>query len=113
MTTRPADTATLTALQDQRAETMARIDRLKSEMKDTVIQLDHIEATMRMFDADIDFTKFGARKVLPVDHAQHGEITRIFLAALVDAGRPLSMAALIETIILARGLDRTDPAVRQ
>ena len=42
-----------------------------------------------------------------------GEVTRIFLAVLVDAGPPLSTATLIETIILARGLDRTDPGVRK
>jgi hypothetical protein len=40
-------------------------------------------------------------------------VTRIFLEALADAGRPPSTATLVERIIQARGLDRTDPTVRK
>jgi hypothetical protein len=109
----PTESETLTALQEQRLGIMSKIETLKTYLKDTVIQLDHIEATMRLFDPDIDFTKLGARRVLPVDAAAHGEVTRTFLAALVDAGRPLSTAALVERVIMARGMDRTDPAVRK
>jgi hypothetical protein len=107
------DTETLAGLQEQRAGIMAKIEALKLQLKDTVVHLDHVEATMRLFDPNIDFRTLGARKVLPVDAAQHGEVTRIFLAALVDAGRPLSTANLIERVIEVRGLDRTDPAVRK
>jgi hypothetical protein len=92
---------------------MSKIAALKAHLKDAVVELDHLEATMRLFDPEIDFARLGARKDLPVHAAQHGEVTRIFLAALVDAGRPLSTAALVERIIQARGLDRTDPAVRK
>jgi hypothetical protein len=96
-----------------RREVLRNIDRLKANLREAVIQLDHLEATMRMFDPDIDFRSLGARKELPADPAQHGETMRIVLAALVDAGRPLSTASLIEQIISARGLDRTDAKLRQ
>lgn len=107
------DQETLTALLEQRAEIMTQVDALKFRLAEAVVQLDHVEATVRLFDPEIDFSKLGARKVLPVHHAQHGEVTRIFLAALVDAGRPLSTGTLVERIIQVRGLDRTDSAVRK
>lgn len=48
-----------------------------------------------------------------VNSSTHSEVTRIFLEALADAGRPPSTATLVERIIQARGLDRTDPTVRK
>lgn len=107
------DAEALSGLAQRRTKVMVEISRLKSELRDAVIQLDHIEATMRMFDPQIDFRALGARGDLPVDPAQHGEIMRVVLAELVDAGRPLSTAALVDLIIRARGLDRTDAKLRQ
>ena len=107
------DAGSVTILAKRREQLMKDIDKLKAELKEAVGQLDHIEATMRMFDPAIDFRSLGARRDLPVDPAQHGETMRIVLAALVDAGRPMSTALLIERIIEVRGLDRTDPKLRR
>ncbi|HET7084137.1 MAG TPA: hypothetical protein VFI23_05160 [Rhizomicrobium sp.] len=103
----------IAGLEQRRADIINVINKIKSDMRDAVIQLDHVEATMRIFDPHIDFRAMGGRKVLPVDPAQHGENMRIVLAALVDAGRPLSTAALIEQIIQVRALDRTDSSLRR
>jgi hypothetical protein len=107
------ETDPVPSLLASRKEVLVNIDMLKADLRDAVIQLDHLEATIRIFDCEIDFRRFRARTELPVDPAQHGETMRIVLAALVDAGRPLSTASLIEQIISARGLDRADPKLRQ
>jgi len=103
----------IAGLAQRRADIINNINQIKSDMRDAVVQLDHVEATMKIFDPQIDFRAMGGRNVLPVDPAAHGESMRIVLASLVDAGRPLSTAALIEQIIQARALDRADPALRR
>ena len=101
----------VTGLIAKRAEIAGQIEHLQAELKAKVCELDHVEATLRIFDPEMDMAALGARKVPPAHHAFRGEVSRIILEALRTAGRPLSTTDLTERVMAERGLDRQDVAL--
>ena len=70
-----------------------RLDKQANAILPTLISidLDNVEATLRLFAPTIDMTAFGARRVPTAHHASRGEVSRIVLEALLCAAlqRPL------------------------
>lgn len=92
----------------KRAELAGRIEHLQGELKQAVVELDHIDAAIRIFKPDIDFEAITPRRVPNAHHAFRGEISRILLEALRKSGAPMSTRALTDIVMKERGLDLND-----
>lgn len=103
-----AEPHVITALIRKRAELAGQIEHLQGQLRQTVIALDNVEATLRVFDPAIDLGEVAPRKVPTAHHAFRGEISRIVLEALRETTRPLSTSQLTERVMRERGLDTGD-----
>jgi len=97
----------VTGLIAKRAELSGRIENMQNELKQLVTELDHIEASIRIFDPDVDFEAITPRRVPTAHHAMRGEVSRVVLETL-RAGRPMTTTALTDAVMRARGLDVKD-----
>ena len=103
----------VTALIAKRAELAGRIEHLQSEVVSATVELDHIEASLRIFDPAIDIAGIAPRPVPPAHHAFRGEVSRILLEALRKADRPLSTTELAERVMRERGLNLKDVKLKR
>lgn len=103
----------VTALIAKRAELAGRIEHMQAELKRTVVDLDNVEATLRIFAPDIDVAGIAPRPVPSAHHAFRGEISRILLEALRTADRPLSTTELTDRVMRDRGLNLDDAKLHQ
>jgi hypothetical protein len=102
-----------TALIEKRRELAGKIEDLQRQLKATVTDLDHVEASLRLFVPDIDLTEYGPRPVPPPHAAFKGEVTRIVLDTIRKAGRPLSTMDLTRAVMGERGLPFDDLQTRR
>lgn len=103
----------VTALIDKRRELAGKIEELQRQTKIAVTELDHVEATLRIFKPDIDLGEFGPRPVPPPHSAFKGEVSRILLGTLREAGRPMNTRDLTEVLMRERGLPWDDLKMRR
>ena len=64
-----------------------------------------MEASLRLFDPDVDMGELGPRKVPQVLYDLKGDTGRIILETLRTATMPLSTAKVCEAVMKSRGLD--------
>ena len=102
-----------TALIEKRRELAGKIEDLQRQLKIAVCDLDHVEASLRLFVPDIDLTEFGPRLVPPPHAAFKGEVTRIVLGTLREAGRPMNTRDVTEVVMRERGLPWNDLVMRR
>lgn len=95
----------VTALIAKRAELAGRIEHLQEDLRQAVIDLDNVEATLRIFAPEIEIPNLAARQVAPALPAMKGDTTRIVLSAIHAAERPPTTNELTEAVMRARGLD--------
>jgi hypothetical protein len=95
----------VTALIQKRGELVGRIDHIQSELKQAVIDLDNVEATLRIFAPEADIPDLAPRNVPPADPAERGDHMRVILTALREAARPLTTNELTEAVMKVRGLE--------
>ncbi|HEY4944108.1 MAG TPA: hypothetical protein VII56_21960 [Rhizomicrobium sp.] len=103
-----AETHVVSALKEKRIKLATEIEGLQSQLRQRVIDLDHCEATLRLFDPDADFAALGPRKVPQVLTDIHGDTGRVILDTLRTATAPVSTAKVCEAVMRARGLDTDD-----
>ncbi|MGH6888444.1 MAG: hypothetical protein ACREHF_04495 [Rhizomicrobium sp.] len=99
----------VTGLIEKRREIAGRIEDLQRQMRQAVCDLDHVEASIRLFKPDIDLDEIMPRPVPPPHAAFKGEVTRIILDTLRRTTRPLTTRDLTLVLMRERGL-RTDDA---
>ena len=80
---------TINALIRKRAEIAGQIENLQGQLKKAALDLDNVEATLRLFAPTIDMTAIGPRRVATAHHAFRGEVSRIVLETLRVATAPL------------------------
>src|ERR1043165_9404767 len=102
------ETHVVSALKEKRIKLATEIERLREELRQRVIDLDHCEATLKLFDPDLKIADLGPRKVPQVLSDVHGDIGRVILDTLRQATAPLSTSKICEVIMKARGLDTED-----
>ena len=76
----------ITALRDKRGELTGQIDALQDQLRQAMIDLDHIDASLRMFDPDIELDEIRPKPLPPRHHAFKGQVTRAILAMLRSEG---------------------------
>jgi hypothetical protein len=81
-------------------------------MRQLIVSLDHVDASIRLFDPDADLDDIKPK--LPPRHmAFKGEVQRLVLEALRKADRPLPVSELTLYVLTGRGLSADDkPFVR-
>lgn len=106
-----AETHVVSALKEKRIKLATEIEAIQAQLRQRVIDLDHCEATLRLFDPDAEMAALPPRKVAPVLYDTKGDTGRIILGTLREATRPLSTSKVCEAVMLARGLDTNDKAL--
>jgi len=106
-----ADTHVVSALKAERIKIATEIEGLQAQLRKRVIDLDHVEASLKLFDPDVVISDLGPRKVPQVLSDIHGDTGRVILDTLRQATAPLSTSKVCEAIMKARGLDTDDKAL--
>ena len=73
---------TVSALRGKRGELAGQVDALQDQLRAAMIDLDHIDATLRMFDPDIELDEIKPKPLPPRHHAFKGQVTRGILSML-------------------------------
>jgi hypothetical protein len=105
------DTHVVSALKEKRIQVASQIESLQGQLRQATIDLDHVEASLRLFDPDVDLAALSPRKVAPVLYDHKGDTGRVILDTLRESMRPLSTAQVCEAVMKARNLDTNDKAL--
>jgi hypothetical protein len=100
--------AVLHALVRKRAELDGRIEERRAELRALLVEIDHVDGTIRVFNPDIDITGIRPRPARARLAADHGEVTRIVIDALREACEPLTSRELAISVMQARDLNLED-----
>ena len=97
----------VTALQAKRTELVQHVDALQAELRQVMIDLDHVDSTLRMFDPDTKLEPLKHRLPPATKRAQSGEISRVVLSLLRTEG-PLDSQEVTRRIMEQRGQNPDD-----
>jgi hypothetical protein len=106
-----ADAHVVSALKEKRIQVASQIEALQGQIRQAVLDLDHVEAALLLFDPEADLSALPARKVAPVSYDTKGDTGRIILETLRTATKPLTTAQVCEAVMIARRLDTNDKAL--
>lgn len=98
----------VSALIAKRGELAGQIEHHQTVLRQLVIDLDHLDATLRIFKPDIDLEDIRPKPFPPQATAFKGEVARVILGTLREAGRPLTTAELTAHVMADRGLNTAD-----
>lgn len=100
----------ITALRDKRGELSGTIDALQDQLRAAMIDLDHVDATLRMFDPEIELDEIRPKPLPPRHHAFKGQVTRSILAMLRNEGA-MDAKAITIRLMAERDLNPNDKAL--
>jgi hypothetical protein len=80
---------------------------LQREIRELVLTIDHINASIRIFDPDAYLDEIKP-KLLPRHSAFRGEVSRLVLNALRKSDKPLPVSELTLIVPAGRGLTADD-----
>ena len=103
-----AEPHVVTALVAKRAEIAGRIEQAQTEPRQLVIDLDNLDAALRLFVPDIEPEDIKPKPFPPRNAAFRGEVSRIILEALRNSQRPLTTKELAQHLMAQRGLNTAD-----
>lgn len=93
---------TLAGLVAKRDELVRYRDQLEADIKAVTVDIDHLDAAIRIFDPDDSPT--ARRRYAAMHRAPKGQSTRFVLAQLRTASEPLTSRQLAEAWCRERGL---------
>ena len=93
----------LAALKDRRASLAGEVAHLKKQLVWREDQLEHLDATIRLFDDSYVRGSIPAKRPRRVKLFRQGELNRLILTALRRATGPLSTAEIVTSVITALG----------
>ena len=102
----------ITALRDKRGELAGQIDALQDQLRQAFIDMDHIDATLRMFQPDIELDEIKPKPLPPRHRAFKGQVTRAILAMLRKEG-PMDAKAITLRLMAERELNVNDSGLQQ
>lgn len=92
----------------KRAELAGRIEATQMDLRRLVIDLDSLDATIRLFAPDIDLDEIRPKPLPARNHAFRGEMSRTVLNALRQARKPLPAYEIALLFMASRGLATAD-----
>lgn len=99
---------TLHGLIRKRAELAGELEGLRAQTRSLLSALQHIDATIRVFNPTIDLEDLPEGTVPPPFTGFRGEIQRFLIDELRKANHPLSTFDLADRLMAKRGLDAND-----
>ncbi|HET7084136.1 MAG TPA: hypothetical protein VFI23_05155 [Rhizomicrobium sp.] len=103
----------LHALIRKRSEIAGRIEHLQDELRKSVVDLDNIDASIHIFDPQLELTNIRPKPVPPRHQAFKGEIARIVFTTLRNAKVKLRTQDVAARVLAERGLDTTNSRLRK
>ncbi len=85
-----ADEHVIAGLTRKRAELAGRIEHAQTALRQLIIDLDNLDATLRLFVPDIEPAEIKPTPFPPRHAAFRGEVSRIVLPALRQSRKPLT-----------------------
>lgn len=98
----------LAGLIRKRAEIAGQIEAAQMQLRQLVIDIDNVDATIRLFKPDIDLEEIKPKPLPPRHTAFKGEIARIVLGALRDSATPLTTKDITIRVMSERNLNLND-----
>lgn len=93
----------------KRAELAGDIERTHEALKRMIADLSSLDATLRLFDPDIEIEAIKPKAFRPpADWAQRGEMSRIILDVLRQAAEPMTTRDIAFQLLIERALDNND-----
>jgi hypothetical protein len=105
------ETHVLSALLAKRAELAGLINHHHLQLRNLTIQLNSLDATIRIFKPDVDLEAIKPKPLPPRNAAFQGEVTRAILDKLRRTQRAMSTRELALAVMEARGLDNADASL--
>lgn len=105
---------TVAGLVEKHKELTALRDKYRSEIKKLTVDIDHLDAAMRLFDPNADTSPI--KEYVTKHRAQKGSVKRFILAAFREATEPLTSRQITEAWVADRGLvadEATYTAIRK
>lgn len=100
---------TVAGLLEKRREISGKIEHYQGILKELIIDLDHVDHTIRLFAPDCDVALAQPKPFPPRHRAFKGELQRFVLGALRAAAEPLTTLEIGIKVVKCRGLDPNDP----
>jgi hypothetical protein len=100
---------TVAGLIDKRREISGKIEHHQCILNELIIDLDHLDHTIRLFDPGCDVLWAQPEKFPPRLGAFRGEMQRFVLGALRAASVPVTSLEIAIEVVKGRGLDPNDP----
>ena len=102
---------TISGLQSKRKELLKLHGRLVSEAKKVLCDIDHLDATIRLFDPDADIERIRLNRYATKHRAPKGQMKRFILSCFREASDALTSATITSMWIEDRAL-RPDDSTR-
>ena len=99
----------VSALRDKRAEISGMIADLEKELSRQRADLAHLDGTLRLFAPDLAPQSITPRRRIEInDWFEKGERSRLVLALLRTADRPLTTRKIANRLAASKGIDPSD-----
>lgn len=105
-------THAISALRSKRGELAGQIDALQDQLRQAMIDLDHVDCTLRLFDPDIELDEIRPKPLPPRHHAFKGQVTRAILAMLRTEGA-MDAKAITIRLMAERDLNLQDKTLQK
>ena len=103
----------LSGLIRKRQEIAAEMDGVQARLRQLILDIDAVDATIRLFQPDIDLDVVKVRPTPRRHEAHRGDTSRLILSLLREAAEPLSHREITQRVMQARGLNLADRALCQ
>ena len=103
----------LSGLIRKRQEVAAELDAAQSRMRQLILDIDALDATLRLFQPGIDLDVVKVRPTPRRHEAHRGDTSRLVASLLREAGEALSHREITVRVMQARGLNLADRALCQ
>ena len=99
---------TVAALKEKRGQIAGLVDALQDQLRQALIDLDHVDCTILMFDPDAELDEIKTKPMPPRHHAFKGQVTRAILDMLRKSPTPLDGATITKALMTERELNLAD-----
>jgi len=111
MTDKPTGAHALSGLIAKRAEVAGQIADARETLRKLIVDLDHVDAAIRLFDPDYDIASIRDKPVHPAQIARRGDSIRLILDLLREATEPMTTKQIALQVMAHRGLNTMDDAL--
>lgn len=107
-----ADPHVITALVKRRSELSGDIEATQKKLQQMIIDLEHLDRTLLMFDPDYRIETIKPKAFRPPeDWSKRGQMSRMILGAMREATEPMTVRDIALQVMAERGLDENNQAI--